>query len=152
MNTLTRRLAQAAAAASALALIPLAATGARAATAPDPCKVPMAFVGTAADRSSQAYYRPACDQPAVQLTSTASMSQYEAGFATDAAVLMPGGQDVLVSGGPDMEIVKIDTQAVTVVQQAGGPTTLYAKHDLSVSPDGSAIAFSGGQVIARSVR
>jgi hypothetical protein len=122
MNTLTRRLAQAAAAA----------------TAPDPCKVPMAFVGTA-DRSPQAYYRPACDQPAVQLTSTASISQYEAGFATDAAVLMPGGQDVLVSGGPDMEIVNIDTKAVTVVQQAGGPTTLYAKHDLSVSPDGSAV-------------
>ena len=55
MNTLTRRLGTAAAAASALALIPLAAPGARAGTAPDPCATPMVFTGVGTDTSHTAH-------------------------------------------------------------------------------------------------
>jgi Cutinase len=129
MNTLIRRLALATAAASALAVIPLA-TAARAATAPDPCAVPMTVVGGG---NGQVYYRASCSSPAVQVTSGPGVTE---------AVLMPGGRDVAaIITNTGLEIINIATKAVTVMPQAE-PLASASKSGLSVAPDGSAIAYN----------
>ena len=147
MNKTFGSLAAATAAAAALTLIPLAAIAgpASAATRPDPGIVPLVFDGpdpTVSSGIPQVFYRASGSAPAVQLTTHGE--QY--GGGSSRAVLMPDGHAAaLITGGGDgqstgLETISVTTGAATMVAQAG-PVVSASKADLTVAPDGSAVAF-----------
>lgn len=109
-----------------------------------PAASPMAFVGI--DQGpmggGQVYYRASATSPVVQLTN------FTGGEYADEAVLMPNGQDVIVEGNfggnlTNLERVNIATKAATIIPQSGPVANGVGKWGLSVSPDGTAVAFHG---------